>query len=205
MAITILAFIACYTPPALIAAWLSRPVGSTSVAWPGHLAFSCIFSTSAINPVIYCFRARKFRRALKQLLQDPCGKTAFLKTNHKQQVKQNLPRMNARGAAKGKKAENESEEARNIHTAYASLHQLPRNPNHCTGEIACRICAFDKGRNGLSKEEENGACLRNQVMPYLKRPSDFAETSSREENSTSFNNTTRSQATLFDCGGTPRT
>lgn len=86
VAITILAFIACYTPPALIAAWLSRPVGSTSVAWPGHLAFSCIFSTSAINPVIYCFRARKFRRALKQLLQDPCGKTAFLKTNHKQQV-----------------------------------------------------------------------------------------------------------------------
>lgn len=166
MAITILAFIACYTPPALIAAWLSRPVGSPSVAWPGHLAFSCIFSTSAINPVIYCFRARKFRRALKQLLQDPCGKTAFLKTNHKQQVKQNVPRMNARGAAKGRKAENESEDARNIHTAYASLHQLPRNPNHCRGEIACRICVFDKGRNGLSKEEENGACLRNQVMPY---------------------------------------
>ena len=81
--------------------------------------------------------------------------------------------MNARGAAKGKKAENESEEARNIHTACTSLHQLPRNPNHCRGEIACRICAFDKGRNGLSKEEENGACVRNQVMPYLKRPSDL--------------------------------
>lgn len=132
-------------------------------------------------------------------------KNGFPKNQPQATSKQNVPRMNARGAAKGKKAENESEEARNIHTACTSLHQLPRNPNHCRGEIACRICAFDKGRNGLSKEEENGACVRNQVMPYLKRPSDFAETSSREENSTSFNNTTRSQATLFDCGGTPRT
>lgn len=37
--------------------------------------------SSAINPVLYCFRNRRFRSALKQFLKDPCGKSPFKETN----------------------------------------------------------------------------------------------------------------------------
>ena len=49
-----------------------------------------------MNPVIYCFRVRRFRRALKQLLNDPCGKTPFQDSDQKLRFKHNVPNQNAR-------------------------------------------------------------------------------------------------------------
>ena len=46
--------------------------------------------------MIYCFRVRRFRRALKQLLTDPCGKTPFQDSDQKLRFKLNVPNQNAR-------------------------------------------------------------------------------------------------------------
>ena len=52
--------------------------------------------SSGINPVIYCFRVRRFRRALIQLLNDPCGKTPFQDSDQKLRFKHNVPNQNVR-------------------------------------------------------------------------------------------------------------
>ena len=52
--------------------------------------------SSGMNPVIYCFRVRRFRCALKQLLNDPCGKTPFQDSDQKLRFKHNVPNQNAR-------------------------------------------------------------------------------------------------------------
>ena len=74
VAFTILAFFVCYIPPVCIAILVPPEPGVTAASWPGHVAQLSLFLSSGTNPFIYCFRARRFRRSLKQLLQDPCGK-----------------------------------------------------------------------------------------------------------------------------------
>ena len=102
-----MAFFVCYIPPVCIAILVPHEPNVTVASWPGHVAQLSLFLSSGINPVIYCFRARRFRRALKQLFQDPCGKTAFRETDQEKRVKQNAPPQNASVAEKGKKIANE--------------------------------------------------------------------------------------------------
>ena len=126
MIITVLAFLACYIPPTVIAAWV-RSTNSTDIkAWAPHLAYISIFISSAINPVIYCFRVRRFRLALNQLLQDPCGKSTFQET--KRQLR-DREQGNVGGAEKGKKIDNKSHEKRS--RTYARNEVMPY-PNSLT-------------------------------------------------------------------------
>lgn len=126
MIITVLAFLACYIPPTVIAAWV-RSTNSTDIkAWAPHLAYISIFISSAINPVIYCFRVRRFRLALNQLLQDPCGKSTFQGT--KRQLR-DREQGNVGGAEKGKKIDNKSHEKRS--GTYARNEVVPY-PNSLT-------------------------------------------------------------------------
>ena len=122
--------------------------------WRGHIAYFSNFLSSGINPVIYSFRARRFRRALKQLLQDPCGKTAFREKKQEQRVKKNVPHQNAGVAEEGKEIANELGEFRQDHSA-------------CSSKSSTRQLG-QKGR-GCRREQnrkERGRCPRNQIMPF---------------------------------------
>ena len=89
VAITVLAFLACYIPSVCIGAWVHPEADATVMPWPGHVAYLGMFLSSGSNPIIYCHRVRRFRRALKQLLNDPCGKTAFQEADQDQRFKEN--------------------------------------------------------------------------------------------------------------------
>ena len=90
-------FIAVLTfPVCVVASWTRVKSGSNDSAWLRHILYISMLMSSGINPVIYCFRVRRFRRALKQLLNDPCGKTPFQDSDQKLRFKHNVPNQNAR-------------------------------------------------------------------------------------------------------------
>lgn len=61
-----------------------------------------MYLSRGINPVIYCFWARRFRPATKQLLDDPCGRTAFQENSNRQlATAQNILRQRARRIGPG--------------------------------------------------------------------------------------------------------
>lgn len=92
--ITVGVFLLCNVPPPLIVALAGQFFKDTE--WPRFLAMFSISISSAINPVLYCFRNRRFRSALKQFLKDPCGKSPFKETKKVQNeaVKQPLISLN---------------------------------------------------------------------------------------------------------------
>ena len=92
----------CYIPPLFIAILGPPETDATNMAYPRHIVFLFTFLSSGINPVILCFRAKRFRRALKQLLQDPFGKTTFQETEKEHRVKQIGAYTNECEAEKGK-------------------------------------------------------------------------------------------------------
>ena len=95
--IAVLAFLVCYIPPVCVVASLTRvKAESKGKTLLGHFAYLAMLMSSGINPIIYCFRVRRFRRALKQLLNDPCGKTPFQDSDQKLRFKHNVPNQNAR-------------------------------------------------------------------------------------------------------------
>ena len=95
--IAVVAFLVCYIPPVSIVAILTRvKPESNGRTLLGHFANLAMLMSSGINPVIYCFRVRRFRRALKQLLNDPCGKTPFQDFDQILRFKHNVPNQNAR-------------------------------------------------------------------------------------------------------------
>ena len=126
MIITVLAFLACYIPPTFITAWV-RSTDSTDIkAWAPHIAYISIYISSAINPVIYCFRVRRFRLALNQLLQDPRGKSTIQET--KRQIR-GREQGNLGGAEKGKKIDNKSHEKKSETYARNKVMPYPNNPS----------------------------------------------------------------------------
>ena len=92
----VLAFLVCYIPPLSVVAWTGVKSGSSDSPWLKHIVYISMLTSSGMNPVIYCFRVRRFRRALKQLLNDPCGKTPFQDSDQKLRFKHNVPNQNAR-------------------------------------------------------------------------------------------------------------
>ena len=111
VAITILAFLLCYIPPILFVIRDRYKSASAESRWPGFLAQFSIFISSGINPIIYCFRTRRFRSALKQFLKDPCGRSPFQETNQVQRAGQDIPRKVTRQAAANNRIINEPEAA----------------------------------------------------------------------------------------------
>ena len=94
--ITVLAFLVCYIPPVSFVALIRIKPVSNGRTLLGHFAYLAMLMSSGINPIIYCFRVRRFRRALIQLLNEPCGKTPFQDSDQKLRFKHNVPNQNAR-------------------------------------------------------------------------------------------------------------
>ena len=158
VAFTILAFFVCYIPPVCIAILVPPEPDATAASWPGHVAQLSLFLPSGMNPFIYCFRARRFRRALKQLLQDPCGKTAFREIDKEKRVQQNVPPQNARVAEKGKKIANDLGEPMQDPSAFPS--------NNYTRQLGLGVRGCKKVENSGKKRKERRVCSCNQVTPF---------------------------------------
>lgn len=158
VAMTVFAFLVCYIPPIAFAAWGLPEPNANDVWWPGFLAQFSIFISSGINPIIYCFRARRFRSALKQLLKDPCGRSPFQEPKPKpmRMIQRNIPGKITSPAAVGNKVTGRDlEEARIAHGAtHVTLEQRASCPTagpeergvlarHCEEETnvnTCQIC-----------------------------------------------------------------
>ena len=69
----------CFIPPVWFAVLDHHNPHSTG-NWITFFVNVSMFLSSGINPVIYFFRARRFRLAIKQLMKDPCGRSSFLET-----------------------------------------------------------------------------------------------------------------------------
>ena len=120
--------------------------------WPGHVAYLSMFLSSGINPIIYCYRVRRFRRALKQLLNDPCGKTAFQEADQDQRFKENKLHHSSRG----KKIVDKFDEDRLL---------LFRNSSRYTRRMALTFQVLETKESSKKQEEECGRPVCNQPMP----------------------------------------
>ena len=152
IAITVLAFLACYIPSVCIGAWVHPEADATVMPWPGHVAYLSMFLSSGINPIIYCYRVRRFRRALKQLLNDPCGKTAFQEADQDQRFKENKLHHSSRG----KKIVDKFDKDRLL---------LFRNSSRCTRRMALTFQVLETKESSKKQEEECGRPVCNQPMP----------------------------------------
>ena len=133
VAITVLAFLACYIPPILIAVW--GRLRSDESWWYQFLAQFSPLISSGINPAIYCFRTRRFRSALKQLLKDPCGRTPFQETNKVQMVQRDILRETPRQAAANNRIIKKHEKASLAPGAHVTVDQRSclTTVNCCSG------------------------------------------------------------------------
>ena len=48
--------------------------------WFGFIACYCLYISSAVHPVIYCLRTRRFRSAFRQFFKHPFGSNDFKET-----------------------------------------------------------------------------------------------------------------------------
>ena len=173
----------------------------TAASWPGHVAQLSLFLSSGTNPFIYCFRARRFRQALKQLLQDPCGKTAFREIDKEKRVQQNVPPQNARVAEKGKKIANELGEPRQDPSAF---------PSKSYTRLGARGCKKVENSGKKRKERTARSCnqvtsfspqdVEPQIIPRLawvdNHPADSSGICSDEENPTCREDYTQNKITV---------
>ena len=127
--------------------------------WRDHIAYFSSFLSSGINPVIYSFRARRFRRALKQLLQDPRGKTAFREKKQEQRVKKNVPSQNASVVEEGKEIAIEFGQFRQDPSACSS--------SSCTRQLGQKDEAVE-GRK--TEKKKDGVRVIRSCPPHHRMP-----------------------------------
>ena len=133
--------------------WFRYNFHSNDFAWPGHLVHIGILISNGINPVIYCFRSRRFRCAIKQLLKHPCGKTAFQEIKQEQRAREIIPNRNAQGD----KIVRESDQEKCELTSCSPLFQWVRNSNCCNGRMAQIIVQrFEQKKSSENMDEKFG-------------------------------------------------
>jgi len=138
VAITVLAFLVCYIPPILVAVWGRL---RSDESWWGLAQFSPLIS-SGINPIIYCFRTRRFRSALKQLLKDPCGRRPFRENNQVQMAQREIPHNNP--SAANNRITNEHEKASLAPRAHVIVDQ----------RACCSTAAQEERELGMQHDKE---------------------------------------------------
>ena len=158
VAITILAFLLCYIPPILFVTRDRYTSASADSRWPGLLAQFSIFISSGINPIIYCFRTRRFCSALKQLLKDPCGRSSLQETNQVQRAEQDIPHKVTRQAAANNRIVNEPETA-------SATPKAARCATAGQGDRDHRVRGCEEKENTRSEGQASGSRTRNHVMP----------------------------------------
>ena len=74
--ITVAVYFLCYVPSIAYAAVGSRELKQVN-SWFAFTASSSLYISSALNPIIYYLRTKRFRLAFKQFLKDPFGSSDF--------------------------------------------------------------------------------------------------------------------------------
>ena len=122
--------------PSASMVWRRSNSHSTDNTWTSsHLVHtSILLLSSGINPFLFCFRTRRSRCALKQLLNDPCGKTTFQEIKQEQRAREIIPNRNARGDNIAREPDQdrfktalEPDQDRFEHSSCPSLFQWVRN------------------------------------------------------------------------------
>ena len=73
VAMAVVTYFICYLPAVFYAILWPDSVHS----WFPFFAVFCTFFSSASNPIIYVFRNRIYRAAIRQLVKDPCRRSLF--------------------------------------------------------------------------------------------------------------------------------
>ena len=76
IAFTVAAYFACYVPTIAYAV-AGQQDGSDANSWFSFFVWLALFFSSAMNPIIYYVRSRRFRCAFKQFIKDPFGSSAL--------------------------------------------------------------------------------------------------------------------------------
>ena len=78
VAMAVAMYYICYIPPVVFSIQWSR-IEDHRVAnlWSAFMLAFTPFVSGALNPVIYVSRNRRNRSAIRQLLKDPCGRSAY--------------------------------------------------------------------------------------------------------------------------------
>ena len=182
VAITVLAFLACYIPPILVAVWGRL---RSNESWWGSAQFSPLIS-SGINPIIYCFRTRRFRAAMKQLLKDPCGRSPFQETNQVQLAHRvTSPKNPRRQLAASNRITNELEEASFVYRARVTVDQRTCCATAAQGERGSWVEDCKEAERDRNNSQSSGLRKRKVKLAWMENhqiDSSEANTSSGEEN-----------------------
>lgn len=74
--ITVAVYFLCYVPTIVYAVVGSREPKEVN-SWFAFIASSSLYLSSAVNPIIYYLRTKRFRLAFKQFLKDPFGSSDY--------------------------------------------------------------------------------------------------------------------------------
>ena len=160
----VFAFLSCYIPPLFIAACVRSNFYSIDIAWRGHLVHTSILISSGINPIIYCFRTKRFRCALKQFLKNPCGKTAFQEIKQEQRAREIITNRNALSDNFTREPDQERFE---LTSTCSPLFQWVRNSNCCIGRMGQIVQQFEQRKSSENIDEKLGKrTARNKVIPF---------------------------------------
>ncbi|KAL9951404.1 hypothetical protein ACROYT_G044059 [Oculina patagonica] len=77
VAMTVALYYICYIPTIVFSIWRHNEEDRVFNAWFAFIVTFCTFLSSALNPIIYVARNRRNRSALRQLLKNPCGTSAY--------------------------------------------------------------------------------------------------------------------------------
>ena len=180
IAFTVAAYFACYVPTIAYAVAGPEQDGSNADIWFSFFAWFALFFSSAVNPIIYFVRSRRFRCAFKQFIKDPFGSSDL-------QEKSSGPRKarekrNPEGAAIPR--ENGNQEGNGYHRdenqAKKNYHGQRRGGMMILSmqALQANLCAIDdgvssrKGRAKQQKEEASGSTssfpepVMEQKEPY---------------------------------------
>jgi len=163
VAIAVLAFLVCYFPPILFRVW--GRLRSNESWWPEFLAHFFIFISSGTNPIIYCFRTRRFRSALKQLLKDPCGRSPFQETNQVQMAQRSIPRKISRQAAENNRIADEAAEARLAPRVHIAVEGQARCSTAAFGERGLELQHVKEAETAKSNSQSSGPRKRSNTVP----------------------------------------
>ena len=77
VAMAVLLYYICYIPAIVFSIWFRNEEQLFLNPWLTFMVAFFSFVSGALNPVIYVSRSRRNRSAIRQLLKDPCGTSAY--------------------------------------------------------------------------------------------------------------------------------
>ena len=67
-----LTLVVCYLPHGIVEAWLTQRGISSSIYFARSLTVTLVYLNSSLNPIIYCWKIREVRKAVKDTIRQLC-------------------------------------------------------------------------------------------------------------------------------------